>query len=113
MPIVGTPTRLVTVRATSGGIDSSTMAKAPACSSATASSTSASASCGSDPRFRVAAELVHRLRLQAEMAHDRNADVDEPAHDVEDRSAAFELHRRGAALCSSRPAFRTASATLT
>jgi hypothetical protein len=32
------------------------------------------------------------------MPHDRNADVDEAAHDIEYRSAAFELHRRGAAL---------------
>ncbi len=32
------------------------------------------------------------------MAHDRDAHVDEPAHDVEHRSTTFEFHRRCAAL---------------
>ena len=41
---------------------------------------------------------MHRLRLQTEMSHDRNADVDEPAHGIEDRAAAFELDRGRAAL---------------
>ena len=40
---------------------------------------------------------MHGLRLQAEVAHHRNADVDQPLHDVDDRAAAFELHGGGAA----------------
>ena len=34
---------------------------------------------------------MDRLRLQAKVAHHRNADVDEPLHDVRDRTAPFEL----------------------
>ena len=105
---------LVTVRATVGGIASSTIAKAPACFERHARPRRARRPrAGSRAASRVAAELMHRLRLQAEVAHHRNADVDQPPHDVDDRPAAFELHRRGAASCSSRPALRTASSTLT
>ena len=39
---------------------------------------------------------MHGLRLQTEMAHDGNAHVNQPLHDVGDRSAAFQLHGGGA-----------------
>ena len=47
--------------------------------------------------LHVAACLVHRLRLKAEVSHHRNADVHQPLDDVENRTPSFELHGRGSA----------------
>jgi hypothetical protein len=58
--------------------------------------------------------LTHRLRLQAEVPHHRDADVDEPPHDVDAPAAAFELHGRGAAFLQqpARIAYRLSDADL-
>ena len=96
MPMVGIFSLRVTVAATSAGMDSSTIANAPACFEGNR--------VGQQRRrppvrglLAVAAYLVDRLRLQTEVAHHRDADVDEALDDVEDRQAAFDLDRRRAA----------------
>ena len=48
---------------------------------------------GIAPALAISALLIHRLRQHAEMPHYRNADIDEPLHDVDDRLAAFDFHR--------------------
>ena len=60
-----------------------------------ASSTERVASAGGGLAW-IAADAVHRLRQESEMSHHRNADVDEPLDDVEDRAAAFELRTAAA-----------------
>src|SRR5262245_8446348 len=44
----------------------------------------------------IAPELMHRLREQAKVTHDRNADVHEPTDHIEHRSPALELDGSGA-----------------
>ena len=46
----------------------------------------------------VAANLVHRLRLQSEVSHHRDADVHHPAHGIEHRTSTLELDGGGSAL---------------
>ena len=41
----------------------------------------------------IAALLIDRLRQHPEMPHHRNADIDEPPHDLDDRLPAFDFHR--------------------
>ena len=53
----------------------------------------------------VAAELVDRLRRQADVAHDRDAGPDDRLDGAGAALAAFELDRPGAALAHQQPAF--------
>ena len=50
------------------------------------------------PLHDVAAEPVHGLRREAEVAHHRHARADDPSDDVREVGAALELHRLDAAL---------------
>ena len=91
--MVGMPASPVTVLASSAGIDSSTTAKAPA--------SSQRFGVGDQPpgfRFRAGlrpepAQLVYRLRRQAQVSHHRNAGVHDAAHGLAHRPAALHLHR--------------------
>ena len=93
MPMVGTDTASVTMRATSSGTPSSTIAKQPA----------------SSERVRVvdererrrsflalhleAAHGVDRLRREAEVSHHRDLGVDDRLDHREPLAPALELHR--------------------
>ena len=85
------------------------MAKAPASWRATASVEEANGGGGRLALHFVAAELVDRLRREAEVPHDGDAEGDERADGFDDGRAAFELDGLAPASCKKRPAFRIAS----
>ncbi len=103
MPMVGMATFFVTRFASAAGIDSSTIAKAPASSSASASSKMRSASASVLPTARKPPELMDRLRDQPDVSHHRDPDLHQPAHGVEDGPAALQFDGRRAALLHQAP----------
>ena len=76
MPMVGIVKRSVISWAKSSGMPSKTTENAPASSTASASRKTTFAALLFPALNLVAAELMHRLRRQADMAHDRNAGFD-------------------------------------
>ena len=96
MPIVGTATVSVTIRATPSGTASSTIAKQPASASATASSTSLPRGVELLALHLEAAERVDGLRREADVAHHRDLGVEDRPDRFDAFAPAFELHRAGA-----------------
>ena len=99
MPIVGTASASSTARATVGrdGLEHDReAARRPA--SASASSTSCCAAVGRAALHLEAAEHGRGLRREADVAHHRDARVDDRPRARDRRAAALELHRVGAAL---------------
>ena len=96
--MVGMLTAAVISRASSGSTSSSTMAKAPAFSTASASASRRSFSDVGPALDLVAALFLHRLRQHADVAHDGDAGPAQRDDFRHDRDAALELHRLRAGL---------------
>ncbi len=92
MPIVGIVSASEIRRATAAGTSSSTMAQAPASSSAFASRQQLGRVARLPALHPVAAERVHRLRREAEMADHRDAALHQRPHRLRHVAPALQLH---------------------
>ena len=92
MPTVGTSTASVTIRATSSGTPSSTMAKQPAAARALASATSSSAALVLAALHLEATHGVDGLRGEPEVSHHGDLGVDDRLDHRQPLAAALELH---------------------
>ena len=95
---VGTGTSPVISRASGSTTPSTTMAKAPAVGDRLGVGADGRGSVGVAALDAEAADRVERLRRQADMAHDRNAALDEEADGLRHAAAALELHGAAAGL---------------